>query len=168
MPNTGLCTGSEAFFYFLQHHGGGFWHARSSLWAMPTSLPTGDTCGHDVTLRIPNSARSRGIPHTGLRVPFPRHSCHEIPGDVTRTPSMHGKPRRLARAYRPRNPLREQNTWYAARDAPNTCPRAHENPRVPNSITRRHFNRPRDGLFRYAGRSRAGIPPRRRAREGRS
>ena len=77
---------------------------------------------------------------------------------------------RLARVHRPGNPLRafrEQNTRHAARDAPHTRPRG--NPRVPNSTrTCLHFNRPRDGLFRNAGCSRTGIPPRRHAREGRS
>ena len=119
------------------------------------------------SLQISPSARFRGIPHARLRAPFLRHLCREIPGDdVTRAPSL-----QLARAFRPGNPLREpceQDTRYAARDAPETCPRAHGNPRVPNSPinTRRHFNRPRGRLVSDVECFRAGS--RRRARTGRA
>jgi len=159
------------FFVFLHRHGGGLRHARSSPWAIPTSPPMADPCSHDVSLHIPTRAGSRGIPHASQRALFPRHSCREIPtNDVTRAPSLRSFLCRPARAHRPGNPLRafrEQNTRYAARDALHRRPRG--TPRVPNSTnTRRHFNRPRDGLFRNAGRSRAGFPARRCAREGRS
>ena len=60
-----------------------------------------DPCSHDISLHISTSARFRGIPHVGRRALFPRHSCREIPGDVTRAPSL-----QPARAYRPGNPLR--------------------------------------------------------------
>ena len=108
------------------------------------------------------------FPHAGLRAPFPRHSCREIPGDVTHTPSLRGFRCRLACAYRPGNPLcafREQNARYAARGALHT--RAHGNPRLPNSINPRlHFNRPRGRLVSDVERFRAGS--RRRARPARA
>ena len=136
---------------------------------MPTSLPMADPCGHDVTPSIPLSARSRGIPHAGQRALFFRHTCREVRADdVTHAPNPHGFPCRLARVHHPGSllrVLREQNTWYEARDASDTRPRG--NPHVPNSPnTRRYFNRPRNGLFRNAGRSRTGFLS--RARPGRS
>ena len=154
----------QGSFFFLQRHGIGLRLARPSL-------PTGDTCNHDVTLHIPTSARSHGIPHTELRAPFAQHSCREVRADdVTSAPNLRGFPCRPARVHRPGNPLRvfrEQNTRYAAHDA--LYPRPRGNPCGPNSPnTRRHFNRPRDGLSRNAGRSHAEIPLRRRARDGRS
>ena len=100
----GCVLGSEAFYFLfsLQRHGGGLRHTRSSLWAIPMSPPMADPCSHDVTLHIPTSARSRGIPHAGLRALFPRHSCHEVRADdVTCATSLHGFPCRPARAHRP-------------------------------------------------------------------
>ena len=119
----GRVLGARLFFiFFLQRHGGGLRLARSSLWAIPTSLPMADPCSHDVTLHIPTSARSRGIPHTSQRALFPWHSCCEIPvDDVTRAPNLCGFPCRPARAHRPGNPLhafRKQNTRHAACGAP--------------------------------------------------
>ena len=142
-------------------------YQRPLRWPISTSPPMADPCSHDVTLHIQTCARFRGIPHAVRRALFVRSSRREVRADdVTRAPNLRGFPCRPARAYRPGNPLpafREQNTRYAARDAPHTCPCG--NPRVPNSInTHLHFSRPRGRLVSDMERFRARS--RRRARAG--
>ena len=148
---AGPCTWSEAFF-FLRRQGGGRQLTCSSL-------PSGDTCSHDVTLLISPSARFRGILHASQRVQLTRNSRWEIPGDVTRQRNMHGLPCRPARACRPGGSFRafpERNTRHAARDASHT--HSHVDPCLPNSNnTRRHFSHPRDLVESHAERFRAGF-----------
>ena len=121
-------------FSFLHLHGGVFQHARSSLWAMPTSLPTGDTCSHDATLPIPNSARSRGIPHAG-RALFVRHSCHEVPADdVTRGPAC-----AVSRAGRHAPNVPETRSARSARSANRTRGMQHVMPRTRAHVGTRVF-----------------------------
>ena len=166
MPKHRAVYLERGFFFslFLLHRqGGGRQLARSSL-------PSGDTCSHDVTLLISTSARFRAVPHASQHALFARNSRWEIPGDVTHPLNLHGFPCRPARGHRPGNPLRafrEQNTRHAACGASHTG--SHVDPRLPNSNnTRRHFSRPRGLVESHAERFRAGLPPRRRARESRS
>ena len=165
--SAGKCTWSEAYYYyyffFLHRQGGGLQLARSSL-------PSGDTSSHDVTLPIAISACLRGVRHASRRAPLARNSCREVPSEVTRTLNLRGFPCRPALAYRPEDLLRalcEQNTRRAARGALHT--RSHGDPSVPNSNnTRPHFRRPRDWLVSDVERFRAGSQRRVRAGRARS
>ena len=75
----------EAFFliYFFHRHSGGLRLARSSL-------PSDDTWGLVVALRIAISACFRGVRHASQRAPRARNSRHEVPIDVTRAPNLRG------------------------------------------------------------------------------
>ena len=158
-----LERGSFFFFFLLHRQGGGLQLARSSL-------PSGDTCSHDVSLRISTSARLRGVRHASQRAPLARNSRSEVPRDITRTLNLRGFPCKPARAHRPGNPLhafREQNTRRAARGALHT--RSHVDPSVPNSNnTRIHFCRPRGRLVSDVERFHTGLRSRRRAHAGRA
>jgi len=57
----------RGFFFSWHPQGSGLRHALSSL-------PSGDTCSHDVTLLIAPSARFQGIPQASQRAMFTRNS----------------------------------------------------------------------------------------------
>jgi len=107
---------------------------------------------------------------------FPtRDNVRCIPGiRATRSPLMTSPapnlrcfPCRPARAHRPGNPLREQNTRHAARGASHM--RSRVDPRLPNSKnTHRHFNCARGGFVPRTTRSGTGFQSRKRACLGRS